>query len=42
MRNEGSSDKINYLVRPAKQVERKMIIEALLCLGKKYNIKDYT
>lgn len=42
MTNEGSSDKINYLVRPAKQVERKLIIEALQCLGKKYNIANYT
>jgi hypothetical protein len=42
MTNKGSSDKINYLVRPAKQVERKLIIEALLCLGKKYDIEDYT
>lgn len=38
---EGSSDKVNYLIRPAKQVERKLIIEALQCLGKKYHIPDY-
>ena len=42
MTNEGSSDKINYLLRPAKQVERKLIIEALQCLGKKYKIPNYT
>ena len=42
MTNEGSSDKINYLIRPAKQVERKLIIEALQCLGKKYKIPNYT
>lgn len=42
MTNNGSSDKINYLVRPAKQVERKLIIEALQCLGKKYDIANYT
>jgi hypothetical protein len=42
MRNEGSSDRINYLVRPAKQVERKLIIEALGCIGKKYDIPSYT
>lgn len=39
---EGSSDKVNYLIRPAKQVERKLIIEALQCLGKKYPIANYT
>ena len=39
---EGSSDKINYLVRPAKQVERKLILEALQCLGKKYPIQNYS
>lgn len=42
MTNEGSSDKINYLVRPAKQVERKLIIEALQCLSKNYDIAKYT
>lgn len=42
MTNEGSSDKVNYLIRPAKQVERKLIIEALQCLGKKYKIPNYT
>ena len=42
MTNEGSSDKINYLVRPAKQVERKLIVEALQCLNKNYNISGYT
>ena len=40
--NEGSSDKVNYLIRPAKQVERKLIIEALQCFGKKYRIANYT
>ncbi|MBC2715245.1 MAG: hypothetical protein HF978_08060 [Desulfobacteraceae bacterium] len=42
MTNKGSSDKINYLVRPAKQVERKLIIEALQCLSKTYDIPKYT
>ncbi len=42
MKNEGNSDKINYLVRPTKQVERKLIIEALQCLGKNYDIAKYT
>ena len=38
---ESSSEKINYLVRPAKQVERKLIIEALICLRKIYPIETY-
>ena len=42
MTNDGSSDKINYLVRPAKQVERKLIIQALQCLGKNYDMPGYT
>ena len=42
MTNKGSSDKINYLIRPAKQVERKLIIEALQCLNKQYHISEYT
>lgn len=42
MTNKGSSDKINYLIRPAKQVERKLIIEALQCLGKSYDVANYT
>lgn len=41
MTNEGSSDKINYLVRPAKQVERKLIVEGLQSLGKEYDIAKY-
>ena len=38
---EGSSEKVNYLIRPAKQVERKLIIEALQCLKQKYPIEHY-
>lgn len=40
-KQESSSEKINYLVRPAKQVERKLIIEALLRLKMVYDIEDY-
>ncbi len=38
---QSSAEKINYLVRPAKQVERKLIIETLHSLNKVYNIKGY-
>jgi hypothetical protein len=38
---QSSSEKINYLVRPAKQVERKLIVEALCTLSKVYNISEY-
>ena len=48
MRNEStieksrsSYEKINYLLRPAKQVERKLIIEALHCLRRKFPIENY-
>lgn len=40
-RPESSSEKINYLIRPAKQVERKLIIETLTSLGKVYPIHTY-
>ena len=40
-RPESSAEKINYLVRPAKQVERKIIIETLICLMKEYPINAY-
>ena len=36
-----SSEKINYLLRPAKQVERKIIVDALQLLTKKYPIANY-
>lgn len=38
---ESSSNKINYLIRPAKQIERKLIIDALHCLRKIYPISEY-
>jgi putative O-methyltransferase len=38
---ESSAEKINYLIRPAKQVERKLIIETLRSLGRNYKIEDY-
>ena len=38
---ESSCEKINYLIRPAKQVERKLIIETLLSLKMVYNIGKY-
>lgn len=41
MTNESSSEKINYYIRPAKQVERKLMIEALQCLKKSYDISRY-
>jgi hypothetical protein len=38
-----SFDKVNYLLRPSKQVERKLFIEALHCLGQAgYKISKYT
>lgn len=40
-KGESSYEKINYLVRPAKQVERKLIIETLQCLRRKFPIEDY-
>lgn len=40
-RPESSAEKINYLIRPAKQVERKLIIEALSSLMKEYPIDTY-
>lgn len=40
--SEGSFSKLNYLLRPSKQVERKLIIEALHLLGiQGYSIPDY-
>ncbi len=38
---ESSSEKINYLIRPAKQIERKLIVETLRCLDKVYPIEEY-
>lgn len=38
---ESSSEKINYLIRPTKQVERKLIIEALQRLKMVYAIGNY-
>ena len=38
---ESSYEKINYFLRPAKQIERKLIIEALQCLRTKFPIQDY-
>lgn len=38
---ESSSEKINYLIRPAKQVERKLIIETLRTLNRSYKIEEY-
>jgi len=38
---ESSSEKINYLIRPAKQIERKLIIEAFSKLAKVYPIDTY-
>jgi hypothetical protein len=40
-RPESSSEKINYLIRPAKQIERRLIIEALSVLTKAYSISAY-
>lgn len=40
-RPESSSEKVNYLIRPAKQVERKLIIEMLQILSNRYPIKKY-
>ena len=40
-RSPSSYEKINYLVRPAKQIERKLIIEALQCLRREFLIEDY-
>lgn len=40
-KTESSSEKVNYLVRPAKQVERKLIIEALQCLRRRFTIENY-
>lgn len=38
----GSFNRVNYLLRPSKQVERKLIVEALHRLGTQgYNIPDY-
>ncbi|MEK0337301.1 MAG: hypothetical protein QQN41_07700 [Nitrosopumilus sp.] len=39
--NKWSFEKINYLLRPQKQVERKLIIETLQCLRKKFQIENY-
>ena len=38
---ESSSEKVNYLIRPSKQVERKLIIEALHRLQTAYSIDNY-
>jgi len=40
-KSQSSYEKINYLLRPAKQVERKLIIETLQCLRREYSIEDY-
>ena len=38
---ESSVEKVNYLIRPVKQVERKLILETLRTLSKVYNIDEY-
>src|SRR5690349_17029565 len=41
-RDLASYEKFNYLLRPAKQVERKLIIDCMLRLGRAgYHITDY-
>ncbi|MGH7989319.1 MAG: O-methyltransferase, partial [Limisphaerales bacterium] len=39
--NEASYRKIHYLLRPAKNVQRKMLCEAFQRLGKAKDVKEY-